>query len=177
MPERRSALASAAPYRGTTLSLTEDRGFSLAQIACHTKDLRRKVEEVTGRLPSKAGVASETGGRVIMRIAPLQYWLIGPEQDDIAARLAGLCAVTPLSHSRTRIRIEGEAARDVLAKGMALDFHPREFKSGQFASTGLHHTPVLVHCIGSDAFHVYAMRTFAVSVWDWLRDAALEYSD
>jgi sarcosine oxidase subunit gamma len=72
--------------------------------------------------------------------------------------------------------VEGGAARAVLSKGISLDFHPREFRPGQFASTGLHHTPVLVHCIGGDVFHVYAMRTFATSVWDWLRDAALEFS-
>ena len=29
-----------------------------------------------------------------------------------------------------------------------------------------------VGCVGDDAFHVYAMRTFALAVWEWLVDAA-----
>ena len=84
-------------------------------------------------------------------------------------------AVTDLSHSRTRIFIEGERAADVLKKGVPLDFDAKVFKPGQAALTGLHHTPVLIHRIREDRFEIYAMRTFAHSVWDWLTDAALEF--
>jgi sarcosine oxidase subunit gamma len=82
-------------------------------------------------------------------------------------------AVTSLSHSRSRIFIEGRAAAEVLAKGIPLDFHPTVFTVGQFALTGLHHTPVLVHHSGETRYEIYAMRTFALSVWEWLTDAAL----
>jgi sarcosine oxidase gamma subunit len=34
---------------------------------------------------------------------------------------------------------------------------------------------VLVHCAGENRFEIYALRTFALSVYDWLTDAALEY--
>ena len=44
---------------------------------------------------------------------------------------------------------------------------------GQFALTGIHHTPVLVHRSGEQRYEIYAMRTFALSVWEWLSDAAL----
>jgi heterotetrameric sarcosine oxidase gamma subunit len=41
--------------------------------------------------------------------------------------------------------------------------------------TGLHHTPVLLHCTAEQRFELYAMRTFAMNVWEWLEDAALEF--
>jgi len=83
--------------------------------------------------------------------------------------------VTPLSHSRTRIFIEGGCAADILKKGVPIDFHPKVFKPGQAALTGLHHTPILLHRVREDRFEIYAMRTFALSLWDWLTDAALEF--
>jgi sarcosine oxidase subunit gamma len=111
-----------------------------------------------------------------MRTGENQFWIIGPENDPIAAKLNGIAILTPLSHSRTRIVIEGAPARDVLSKSSPLDFHPTVFKPGMFAMTGIHHTPVLVHCTSENRFEIYALRTFALSVYDWLTDAALEFA-
>ena len=33
----------------------------------------------------------------------------------------------------------------------------------------------LVHRAGADRYELYAMRSFALSVWEWLIDAALEF--
>jgi heterotetrameric sarcosine oxidase gamma subunit len=83
------------------------------------------------------------------------------------------CLVTPLSSARCRIRVEGDKARTGAIPGRtAVDFDAKAFKPGQFVMTGIHHTPVLIHCVEADAFHVYAMRSFAQAVWEWLTDAA-----
>jgi sarcosine oxidase subunit gamma len=176
MLERRPALASVAPYRSDVLRIGEARGFSLVQAAVFSKAAEKEIATVTGRLPVRVGIALEGNGRTLMRVGPKQFWFIGPAADDLAAKLNGHCAVTPLSHSRTRIFLDGAPARAVLAKGIPLDFHEVAFKPGHFAMTGLHHTPVLVHCVGRNRFELYALRTFAVSVWDWLTDAALEFA-
>ncbi|MGH6855565.1 MAG: sarcosine oxidase subunit gamma [Aestuariivirga sp.] len=176
MLERHSALADATPYRSDRLQMGEVRGFSLTQAAGLAKGFEKALVPFTGKLPADVGVAVASKGRIIMRVGPAQFWFVGPETDGLAAKLAALCAVTPLSHSRTRIFLEGAPARDVLAKGMALDFHQSVFTPGRFAMTGLHHTPVLVHCVSENRFELYAMRTFALSVWDWLLDAALEFA-
>jgi heterotetrameric sarcosine oxidase gamma subunit len=84
-------------------------------------------------------------------------------------------AVTSLSHSRTRIVIEGACAHDVLQKGIPLDFDPDAFRVDQAALSGLHHTPILIHRAGAGRYEIYAMRSFALSVWEWLTDAALEF--
>jgi len=177
MLERHSALANVAPYRSEVLQLGEARGFSLIQAAVFSKDIEKEIANITGKLPPKVGTTLEADGRTLMRVGPRQFWFVGAEGDELADKLTGLCAVTSLSHSRTRIFLEGAPARDVLAKGIPLDFHENAFKPGMFAMTGLHHTPVLVHCTGRDRFELYALRTFAVTVWDWLTDAALEFAD
>ncbi|MBC8037041.1 MAG: hypothetical protein H7X89_07475 [Rhizobiales bacterium] len=175
MLERRSALANVKPYTSGVLQMGEARGFSLTQAAGLGTDFVKSITPITGKLPPDVGIAVENKGRAIMRVGPEQFWFVGPEDDDLAVKLGPLCAVTPLSHSRTRIFLDGTPARDVLAKGIPLDFHASVFKPGMFAMTGLHHTPVLVHCVGANRFELYALRTFAVTVWDWLTDAALEF--
>lgn len=177
MLERRSALATAKPYRSSVLAMGEARGFSLTQAAGTSPDFESALEPVVGSLPPAVGLAHQAEGRTAMRVGPNQFWFVGREGDDLPLKLTGLCAVTPLSHSRTRVFLEGAPARSVLAKGIPLDFHPLEFTPGKFAMTGLHHTPVLVHCVSPDRFEVYVMRTFALDIWEWLVDAALEFAE
>lgn len=171
MLDRRSAIASVTPYKSAALQIGEARGFSLLQVAGDAK----AIAKLTGKLPGKVGIAVQSDGRTVMRNGANQFWFIGPENDDLATELHGIAVLTPLSHSRTRLFIEGVPARDVLAKTAPLDFHPSVFKSGMFAMTGIHHTPVLIHCAAENHFEIYALRTFAVSVHEWLADAALEY--
>jgi methylglutamate dehydrogenase subunit D len=173
MLERRSALATALAYRSDVLSIAESSSFSLVQAAGDES----AIAAIAGPLPSVVGRAVAHEGRELLRIGPRQFWIVGTAGDDIAARLEGACAVVPLSASRTRIVIEGAPARDVLMKGIAIDFHPQVFVPGSFALTGVHHMPLMVHCTGENRFALYAMRSFAMSVWDWLTDAALEFAN
>lgn len=173
MLERRSALATAQAYRSSLLKIEEAPGFTLTQFAGGDT---AKIAKVTGALPEKLGIAATAKGRTFFRIGPAQFWAIGPEGDDLARKLEDLCAVTPLTSSRTRILLDGAPARHVLAKGIAIDFHEGVFTPGTVALTGVHHMPLVVHCIADDSFHLYAMRTFAMSMWEWLTDAALEFA-
>ena len=175
MLERRSALATAKPYISSVLEIAEHRGFTLTQVAGLDDAFETKFAALLGKLPTNVGIAVQSDARALMRIGPAQFWIIGPEADDLVLKLQGLCAVTPLSHSRTRIVIDGAPAREVLAKCMPLDFHPNAFTPGAFTMTGLHHTPVLVHSLSESRFEIYVLRTFAMSAWEWLTDAALEF--
>jgi sarcosine oxidase subunit gamma len=174
MLERRSALATAHPFSWAALTLGEARNFTLTQVAGFG-GFEADVAAIAGALPAANDQAIESNGRNIFRTGPQSFWFVGPENDDVGAKLAGKSIVTPLSSSRTRISIEGHAARDVLRKGIPLDLHESVFMPGKFAMTGLHHTPVLLHCTAETRFALYAMRTFALNVWEWLEDAALEF--
>ena len=161
MLNRTSALVSASPYVSTKLSITEASDFKLTQYAGTEKDLKNAL----GKLPSKMGIVQDN----VFRINPTQIWSLN---EPVAAPN---CFVTPLSSSRTRIEISGGPARDVLAKCAALDFYKNEFIAGSFAQTGIHHVPVLIHCVAGEIFHLYVMRTFALSIWDYITDAASEF--
>lgn len=173
MLERRSPLANAHRYESRVLKIEEAPGFTLLQFAGQ----EAAIAKVTGALPQRVGVATIHKATSFFRIGPNQFWAVGPEGDGLASKLESKCAVTPLSSSRCRILLEGDPARHVLAKGIAIDWHESAFEPGQFALTGLHHMPLMVHCIAPHGFHLYAMRTFAMSVYQWLTDAALEFAD
>ncbi len=166
MLKRISALASAVSFNGNDLSISESPDFALTQYAGAEKELKKAL----GKIPARVGVILEHDGRIQLRTNPAQIWLIGEPIE------AEACISTPLSSSRTRIALQGKNTRVVLAKLCAIDFHPKQFKADMFVQTAIHHTPALIHCFGADDFHIYAMRTFALSVWEAVTDAALEFS-
>lgn len=189
MFERHSSVADALKASGhdgadgrRRLLIGERRGWSLVQVAAFAgtatefQDAMRSV--LTADLPTRVGEVVPVEGRRLLKTGVSQYWIITPQEDDILRALhravtAQMGAITPLSHSRTCIFLEGAAARELLAKGVPLDFHPDVFGVDRFALTGLNHTPVLIHRCGEDRYELYALRTFGLSVWEWLIDAAL----
>ena len=164
------------------LRLNEVRGWQLAQLAVFEgcePEFASAVEPLLGaRLPSTAAVAGSARGR-IFRTAPDQYWVVSGEAALLAAlALAvppGVGAVTLLSHARVRLAISGAPARALLAKGIAIDLDPEAFPVGHAVSTGLHHNGVLLEHTTADGYELYVPRTYAVSMWEWLVDAALEF--
>lgn len=177
MLERRSALAAAKPYVSGRLSIAERPAFTLTQVAGLGTDFETRLAAILGPLPQKVAVAQVNGNHTIFRMGPSQFWIVGPETDATATMLRNHCAVTPLSSSRVRISLSGTPARSVLAKLASVDFHPAVFTPGSVALTGIHHTPVTVHCTGEDAFDIYVMRTFALNIWEVITDAAFVFAD
>lgn len=191
MLERASAIESGRARGGRTptgdvgVRIGELRGWSLLQVAGFAGTRTRVDEAVSAAyrisVPDRIGAAVRAGALLLMRTGPEQLWIIGPG-DPMAAEgvlrgdiAPGMGGVVSLSHSRTRLVLEGRKARDVLAKGFPIDLHPDVFGIDQFALTGLDHTPVLLLRSGPDRYELLAMRTFALTIWDWLTDAALEY--
>ena len=191
MFEQHSVLAGALRSAGRDgadglrrLRIGETRGWALVQAAAFVStsaafgDAMRSTLKV--ELPTRIGDVVHVDGRRLLKTGAAQYWIITRHDDDILPSVqravpAHSGAITPLTHSRTCIFIEGAAARELLAKGVPLDFHPDVFRIDQFALTGLHHTPVLIHRRGEDLYELYALRTFGLSVWEWLTDAALPF--
>ena len=140
------------------------------------------VKDVTGcDLPIEPNTVQGSGYINVLWLGPDEWLIVAPDGSDAGPRLDEACkdihaAVTDVSESRTVIVLAGEHARDVLAKGCALDFHARSFVVDQCAQSTLAHMHVIVHQ-RSDApeFDVYVHRSFAESLWQWLEDAAAEY--
>jgi sarcosine oxidase subunit gamma len=176
MLELRSALAGASPYRSPMLAIAERSGFALVLAAGLDPSFEKKLAEAVGPLPAAVGIAVEHAARTVMRVGPSHFWIVGPEAEGLSDELGGSGALTSLSHSRTRIAIEGGPARNVLAKLVPIDLDPAAFGPGRFAMTGLHHTPVTLHCTGEESFDLYVMRSFALDLWEVVTDAALEFA-
>ena len=90
--------------------------------------------------------------------------------------LAGLAAIVDQSHGRTILRVTGPRVRDALAKGLAIDLHPREFRTGYAAVTAVAH--IAVHFWQTDDRPTYELavpRGFALSFWHWLEASSAEY--
>ena len=169
MFERQSALGKVSG---------EVRGWALVQAAAfHSThaEFRAALRSVLGAdLPAAIGQVMRANGRMLLKTGAEQYWIISPEADEFVPAIPPqMGAITCLSHSRTCMYIEGAQAAAVLAKGVPLDFHPDVFRVDHFALTGIHHTPVLIHRSAQDRYEIYALRTYALTVWEWLTDAAV----
>jgi methylglutamate dehydrogenase subunit D len=94
----------------------------------------------------------------------------------LAEPFAGLAAIVDQSHGRTLLRVAGPRVRDALAKGLAIDLHPREFKTGYAAVTAVAH--IGVHLWQTDDGPTYELavpRGLALSFWHWLEASSAEY--
>jgi methylglutamate dehydrogenase subunit D len=94
----------------------------------------------------------------------------------LLAPLAAHAAIVDQSHARTLLSISGPRVREALAKGIAVDLHPRAFRPGDTAMTRVAH--VGVQLWQTDETPTYALsvaRSLAGSLWHWLAASAAEY--
>jgi heterotetrameric sarcosine oxidase gamma subunit len=104
-------------------------------------------------------VAERTSGRDLER--------------ELKPVLAGLASVVDQSDARVVIRMSGARTRDVLAKGLPLDLHPRAFKPGMVAMTHVSHMGVVLWQLdGAPTYELAIFRSFAPSFTRWLQHAA-----
>ena len=173
-PARTSALEAALiPARpadpAAALVFRERRGLTLVQVRAAPG---AQVSDRTA-LPA-VNVALIEADRTILGLAPDTWLIVGPDPGDPMAP-QGATAVD-LSHAWSVLRMAGPGARDLLSKICALDTHPRAFKPGACFRSDLEHHPVLVHAVDeSPSFDLYVPRSYALSFWDCLSDAAREF--
>jgi sarcosine oxidase subunit gamma len=129
-------------------------------------------------LPLAPNTSSETPPLSALWLGPDEWLLLCADGttaaaiDALRAALSGRhAAVVDVGESRRAWRLSGPAARDVLARGCALDLHPREFAPGAVAQTRLARAEVILHRSTEDGFDIYVARSFADYLWRWLADA------
>jgi sarcosine oxidase subunit gamma len=135
------------------------------------------VKSTTGcDLPLVANTVAAAGDVRILWLGPNEWWVVGTD-----ARRAGLMEglrqafagqhtnVTDVSESRTVITLSGPAARDLLARGISNDLHPRAFGPGQCAQTSLSRTNVLLHQLdNTPSYEIYVLKSFSDYLWRWI---------
>lgn len=152
--------------------------------------LEANLEGTTLNLLSRPGAASaaeiiaalESRGPFSMRAAGPGQWLVvfdrllvPHEIDECENDLKGTAYVVDQTHGRVRIRLQGSAARCVLAKGTGVDLHPDVFAIGSSAMTLIGHIGVNLARIDTDAFELLVLRNFAESLWHELEHMSNEF--
>ena len=134
--------------------------------------------------PIDANTVAAAGRNEILWLGPDEWLVVMPpgKQSAMAAALGEALAgrhvsVVDTTDARTTIRIHGARARDVLMKGCPLDLHPRAFGPGRCAQTIIAKVDVVIHQRDdAPTYDIYVLCSFARYLWDWLVDAAKEFS-
>jgi sarcosine oxidase subunit gamma len=184
-----SALAGTgfAGRSGTTLTLREECGIALQHLEGPRSDA--DFAEVLTALGIDAlpaiGHSSGNANAALLGIGP-SIWLLvrSPRATCSAAQVSndtiarGFAAAIDVSHAYTCIRIAGQKAQDLIAKGCALDVHPRHFPPGTCTAAGFAGMRVILWRAQDAAhFDLFVSRSYARSLWKWLRDATEQYAD
>ena len=135
-------------------------------------------------LPLVPNTTAGAGGTDALWLGPDEWLVVAPPgseaalETELAEALDGLGSVVGLSANRTAIQVMGPRARDVLAKGCALDLHPRAFGPQRCAQTLLGRAPIILEQLGDDplAFGLLVRGSFAAYGATWLLAAAEEFS-
>ena len=178
-------MASLAAHSALQIqSLIRDE-FSVREIAdsglIRLQTFHRGVGSVEN-VAEALGMSLPGPGEVLASDAITVYWSspgewiirvpIGSEQEQLVSlqsRFEGLFAVvTLMTDSRVTLELSGVMARDVLARGSSVDFHPSVFGNNRCLSTRLAGVPImLAHSAQHDTYLLFACRSTAHYLLDW----------
>jgi sarcosine oxidase subunit gamma len=132
--------------------------------------------------PPEPNNVVSAGARHIVWLGPDEFLLLceAGREDDLHRTIRNDLgdqhfSITVVTDGLCALQLSGPALRQVLAKGCALDLHPRSFGIGDCAQTALSHAGVTLIAMDDDRFTMICRTSFAPYVLDWLQDAAIEY--
>ncbi len=183
--QRRSALAAAheidtGPPR---LTLSERRPAALLRLFADVDDagLASALSGLIGLVPPRsANTAVTHNGYSLLWLAPREWLLVceteaSIDEHRLAAALAHTSGtVVDVTHAYTVVAISGDGTRELLAKGIPIDLEAGAFGSGACAQTCLGDMNVVLHARQAQLIDLYAGRSYAVSLWEWLALSAAE---
>ena len=123
-----------------------------------------------------------TRGRVAFAGVGPDQWIASADGSDavgfaarVRARIGPFAAVADQSDARLVLRVSGPRVRDVLAKGVPVDLHPRAFRPGDVACTVVGYINTQIDMLDESTYQLAASRSMAGSFWSWLAAAAAEF--
>jgi sarcosine oxidase subunit gamma len=145
-----------------------------------------------GLSPPEPGEARSADGLDLIWLQPHTYLLAAPRGAMPALEaLAPFAALVEQSDGRSAFTLSGPKARDVLAKGCRLDFHPGVFGPGRAAGATLAHVNAVIQQLDRDrtassagrespvpddldpSFRIIVFSSFAQHVSEWLAHATV----
>jgi len=180
-------LSSKSAWLGTQTAVSERAFLGKLTVRGRVEDpaFAGAVEQVVGgKLPTVPNTSTFAGTSIITWVGP-DEWLIftadGAEQKMVPAlreALAGIhSAVVDVSDYYTVLRVTGNRARDVLAKGCPLDLHPSKFQTGNCAGSLYNKATIrLVQMDDTPTFDIMVRWSYAEYLWKHLVKAAEEWA-
>ena len=129
------------------------------------------------------GPRRATRGAVTFAGTGPDQWIASAEGSDAAgfaakvrARIGPFAAVSDQSDARLVLLLSGPRVRDVLAKGVPVDLHPKAFKPGDVATTPVAYIGVQIDMLDdAPTYQLSTPRSTAGSFWSWLTASAAEF--
>jgi len=139
--------------------------------------------ETTYGVTLPAGPRRATRGAVTFSGTGPDQWIASAEAPEAAnfaprlrARIGLFAAVSDQSDARLVLRLSGPRVRDVLAKGVPVDLHPKVFKTGDVATTLVAYIGAQVDMLDdAPVYQLTVPRSMAGSFWSWLTASAAEF--
>jgi sarcosine oxidase subunit gamma len=123
-----------------------------------------------------------TRGHVTFAGVGTDQWIASADGADAAgfaarvrARIGPFAAVSDQSDARLVLRVSGPRVRDMLAKGVPIDLHPKTFKPGDIACTVVGYISTQIDMLDGATWQLAAPRSMAGSFWSWLTASAAEF--
>lgn len=168
------------------LTLSERRPAALLRLFAEVDDaeLASALSDFVGLVPPRsANTAVTNDGYSLLWLAPREWLLVcEPQRSEITEHRLGSAlahttgTVVDVSHTYTVVAISGDGARELLAKGVPIDLEGGAFDTGACAQTCLADMGVLLHARQPRVIDLYAGRSYAASLWEWLALNAAEFS-
>ena len=117
------------------------------------------------------GQAVNGAAAVLLRTAPLRWWLVGADAPSLPAEQG---AILDLSHAFTCIRLTGETSADLLNRHLPLDLRPQRFGPDRVATTHWHGSAVTLWR-RADEWHLFIPRSFARDLAAMLAQSAAQW--
>ena len=159
---------------------------SIVQIAswADTRDLFTNAVNTAYALAlPEVGNSTNNDNATILWTGPDRYLLVSNATSaytKLATKIrSNVGSVLEMSSSRCVIRVSGADAVTLLQKGVPVDLSDNASAAGSVVSSSVDaHVNAILHKRGfaeNQSFDIYAPRSYAVSLWEWLTEAALEF--
>jgi sarcosine oxidase subunit gamma len=167
---------------GSKISVAALEAFGAALIIADTggdEQLASAMKAAYGLVPPPARRTAKSSSLELIWAGPRKWLALSQDlmiASSLPKALQGLAAVSDQCGSYGILTISGRKVRDMLAKGLPLDLHPKSFKPGDAAQSAIAH--IDVHIWQTDevpSFKLAVGRSVAASFWAWLVHAGSEF--
>ena len=157
----------------STLVITRLAPRSMALLQLHPGDPEDIVPLVAGAATDTAASDEFGQARQVFSVSPSEWLLMNYPLHELRRRLGGragrcLMRLTDVSAAFISLRVEGTAAREVLAVDIGAPWMPQRGKPGQYVRTRLGQVEVVLHCLDEEIFELHVDRSLVDYLEEWL---------